>query len=216
MLEERTYTKVEIVQILRTKSIEGIKRKLSRYDVEFDDSGRGDNLSITIRKIRNPFKVFCILDLGIPAQTDFKKLREFYYYFFCDEEFSAMPFEVKQRRLEEQGTNISRQTISNYERYLTENNLIAPSSSNCIYYFADKDKQRFCDEAEYKEAWADYWKHKDELLWSNICIALMKDKYGGVAKKRYVPEYNAIEADTINYLIDLVIDGMENDFTITF
>ena len=44
----------------------------------------------------------------------------------------------------------------------------------------------------------------------------MKDKYGGVAKKRYVPEYNAIEADTINYLVDLVIDGMEDDFTITF
>ena len=27
----------------------------------------------------------------------------------------------------------------------------AATSSNCIYYFADKDKQRFCDEADYKE-----------------------------------------------------------------
>lgn len=216
MLELRTYTKAELTEILGTKSKQGIERRLSRSGVEYDENGRGDNLSITITKIGNPFKWFCILDLGIPPQTDFRKLREFYYYFFCDEEFSAMPFEVKEHRMDEQGKHISRQTISNYERYLTRNNLIAPSSFNCVYYFADKDKQRFCDETEYKEAWAEYWKHKEEFFWSSICISLMKDKYGGVAKKRFIPERNAIEADTINLLIDLVTDGMEEDFTIDF
>lgn len=54
MLEiNRTYTKPELSQMLGTRSRQGIDRKLIRYGVGFEASGRGESAVYTIRLIRD-------------------------------------------------------------------------------------------------------------------------------------------------------------------
>ena len=94
MLEERSYTKQELAELLGTKDRQGIKDKLDGYDVVYSIKGNGDNAVFKIKRLNDPFKVFCILELGFRPQCDFTKVRNLFWYYFNDEEFMAMPDEV--------------------------------------------------------------------------------------------------------------------------
>ena len=48
------------------------------------------------------------------------------------------------------------------------------------------------------------------------CIEIMKDKYGGVARKQAIPDTNAIEADMVDQLTSLVVNDIENYMKIEF
>ena len=85
MLEVRKYSIAELSTILGSTGKQAIDRKLERYGVEYTSTGRGQSLVYDITKISDPFKVYCITKLGIPAQANFEKIRNLYYYFFCDE-----------------------------------------------------------------------------------------------------------------------------------
>ena len=80
MLELREYTKSELSSILGTSDRQGIRRKLERYNIDFDESGHSNNAVFEIKNFERPFKVFCIIDLGVPAQVDFDKMRDYLYY----------------------------------------------------------------------------------------------------------------------------------------
>lgn len=215
MLEERTYTKAEISQILGTNSRSGIKNKLRTCGIIPQIEGRGDDMLLTITNIPDPFKVFCIYDLGVDPHTDFQKLRELYFYYFCDIEFRAMPDEVKENRMRGWGHPLSRQSIRKYEKYLEDKNMVG-DSSEYIYYFADGDYQRICDKEEYLEAWHEFWDNKEKYGYMLDCIEIMKDKYGGVARKQAIPDKNAIEADMVDQLTSLVVNDIENYMKIEF
>ena len=88
MLELRDYSIAELRTILGTKDKQGIDRKLIGYGVEFSSAGYGDRRIYTITRIPNPFKVYAITKLGIPAQADFTKIQNLYFYFFCVEGFA--------------------------------------------------------------------------------------------------------------------------------
>ena len=75
MLELRRYPKGELVAMFGTRDTEGLKRKLERYGVDFETSGRGGSLTFEIKEIKDPFKVFAITELNVDAGTDFKKMR---------------------------------------------------------------------------------------------------------------------------------------------
>ena len=151
MLDLRCYSKDELTEIFNSNDRQAIRRKLQRANVVFDEYGNGANWIIDIKKINDPFRIYCMTDLGFTGRTDFYKLRYYYYYFFSDEEFMTMPDEVKEQRMRDKGRSISRRTIAGYTRKLEERNMINRNTSNFLYYFAYKQTQRFTDRSEQKQ-----------------------------------------------------------------
>lgn len=206
------YTKPELTLMLGTRSKQGIDRKLDRYGVVYEVCGRGESAVYTIKGMADPFKVFAITELGFDANTDLTKLRNFYYHFFEDEIFMAMPDEVKEVRMREMGQDVSRQTIATYTRRLETNNLINRYTKNFVYYFANGDKQRMSDHDEYAQAWSGYWENIRNKINNYDAIANMRAYYGGVARKQPIPEINGIYNEKIEYLLSLIQQSIESEF----
>lgn len=211
MLDLRCYSKDELTGIFNSRNRQTIRRKLERAGVIFEEYGRGNNWNIDIKRLNDPFQIFCMTDLGFTGGTDFYKLRYYYYYFFSDEEFMAMPDEVKEKRMRDKGRDISRQTIAGYTRKLESRNMINRRTSNFLYYFAYKQTQRFTTRSEYGRAWAEYWNNKDRGLDNRDAITLMRSKYGGVARKQAIPEINGIYNEQIEYMLSLIYQSIENE-----
>lgn len=210
MLEEKTYSFQEMCTILKSKSKKSIDGKLKRYDVEFESAGRGEKVTYKIKKIRNPFKLFCIIELDFLGQTNFVALLQFLYHFFCDEYFMMMPDEVKEYMMNDFEYHISRQTITNYEKHLYKKGFIA-KSNDCYYYFADRHTQKFTDRKKYLEAWHDYWFLRNVYGEdSRSAMFWVKQKYGGAPMKQYKIELNAFTLKKVNTLINLIGDSIEN------
>lgn len=211
MLELRTYKKAELVQVFGTEDTQGLKRKLNRYGIKYQTDGRGSTLTFTITETADPFKVFCIDELGYDGRTDFVKLRNFLYCFLNDDEFRAMPDEVKAHRMQEAGKPMCRQTIAGYIAKLDAMELIDRNSGEYIYYFAYKDTQRIATRKEYSEAWKQYWQDKDNGADSMEAIAWMRFKHGGVARKQAMPQINGIYLEKINQLNTIICESIENE-----
>lgn len=212
MLELKRYSKAEIAAILNTHSKQGITRKLDRYGITYTAAGWGDNLVITITAIPDLFKVFCITELGFPAQCDFYKLRNFFFYFFADDDtFRSMPDEVIETLLTEKGKRVSRQTIAGWKNRLNQLGIIHLSQWEYIYYFAFKKHQRICEHAEYAKAWSEYWKNIKKGMPSFNAIEIMRFDYGGVARKQPLAEISAFYSETIMFLQDLIYESIETE-----
>ena len=206
------YSKPELTQMLGTRSKQGIDRKLDRYGVVYEVCGRGERAVYTVKGMADPFKVFAITELGYDANTDFTKLRNFYYHFFEDEEFRAMPDEVKEVRMRKMGHDVSRQTIATYTRKLEDNELISRNTRDFIYYFAYKQTQRICDRSEYVQAWFEYWDDIESGLNCYDAIANMMTDHGGVARKQPIPAVNGIYNSKIEYMLSLIQQSIESDY----
>ena len=211
MLELKSYSKSELSEMFGSKSTQALERKMERYGIAFDKEGRGASAVYEIAKISNPFKVFCIVELGFDGGTDFAKLRNFYYYYFNDEEFMAMPDEVKEYRMWKTGYPVSRQTIANYVRRLEVNELISKNTNNFVYYFANKQTQRIVGKEEYCQAWKEYWQDIEDGHSSFDAIWDMRVKYGGVARKQPIPEINGIYYDKIECMLNYIGQSIENE-----
>lgn len=211
MLEIRDYAKPELSAMFGTRDMEGLKRKMRGYGIVFDVDGRGENAVFTIREITDPFKMYCITELGYDGRTDFHKLLYFLYYFFNDPEFRAMPDEVKEVRTEEHGSKITRQTIATYTAKLDSKNLIDRNTNNFLYYFAFKQTQRMVEREEYLQAWHEHWARRRDG-WDNYSsIMQMFADYGGVARKQTIPEMNGIYTEQIEYLNTLVTEAIAKE-----
>lgn len=211
MLELRSYAKPELSAMFGTRDMQGLKRKLTRYGIVFDVSGRGESAVFTIKEIADEFKIFCITELGFDGATDFRKLQYFFYCFFNDDEFRAMPDEVKEVRTEEDGNKISRQTIAHYISKLNALNMIDRNTSNFIYYFAFEHTQRIVEKSEYSQAWHEYWDSRMNGMSNPDAIRQMRMHYGGVARKQAIPEINGIYNEKIEYLLTLVYKNIEKE-----
>ena len=207
----RTYPKPELSRIFGTKDKQGLDRKLTRYGIVFDVCGRGERATYTINAIPDPFKVFAITELGFDGNTDFTKLRNFYYHFFEDDVFMAMPDEVKEVKMRAMGHDVSRQTIARYTSRLETNNLINRHTKNFIYYFAHKEEQRITDREEYLQAWFEYWDDIASGLNSYDAIANMITDHGGVARKQPIPEINGIYNEKIETMLSYIQQSIENE-----
>lgn len=208
------YTYPEMVEIFETRDNQGIKRKLERYGIEYNCVGRGANVEYTIRKINDPFKVFCITELGFSAQTVFLKLRNFLYYALNDDDFLSMPDEVKEYRLKEKadtvGATASRQTIANWEQKFEKMELFHVDTGNFIYYFAYHHQQTYTTRQRYNSAWKEYWEQQKSGVEYEDRIWYMITNYGGIARKQEVIEINGIYKDTIDTLVNLVNDSIDS------
>ena len=211
MLELRTYTYAEMSALFGTRDTQGIKRRLDRYGIEYDAAGRGAAARFEIKTISDPFKAFCIIDLGFAAQTDFGKLLYFFYYLLNDEGFLEMPRETMEIRLKADNHTLTRQTIQTYLNRLSDAGLINQQSGIYRYYFAKGSALREATKEEYTEAWREYWQAKDKGLPAGEAIALMCANYGGVARKQQIIEINGIYNDTINKINEMVCACIEAD-----
>ena len=207
----RTYPKPELSRIFGTKDKQGLDRKLTRYGIVFEVCGRGERATYTINAIPDPFKVFAITELGFDGNTDFTKLRNFYYHFFEDDVFMAMPDEVKEVKMRAMGHDVSRQTIARYTSRLETNNLINRHTKNFIYYFAHKEEQRITDREEYLQAWYEYWDDIASGLNSYDAISNMITDHGGVARKQPIPEINGIYNEKIETMLSYIQQSIENE-----
>lgn len=211
MLELRKYEKAELAEILKTKDNHNIKQKLKRWGISYTQSGWGNNFEITITAIADPFKIYCITELGFGAGTDFQKVRNLYYAFFNDDEFMAMPDEVKEKRMRDNGRPISRQSIARYLEKLNTKELIHRNTGEYLYYFALHQNQRFVEYEEYLKAWHEYWCDVDSGLRSREAIENMIWNYGGVARKQEKPTPNVFHLEEIQYICDLIQESIENE-----
>lgn len=211
MLELRTYTKDEIIGVLGTKDREGIKRKLDGYGVEYTIDGWG-NYTLTITAINDPFRLFCITTLGIPAQADFDKLKTLYYHLFCCPEFATQPYEVMASKLKEEGEADppSNKTIGKWVAYLGTIDFVAFDRDDCVYYAIQKgqDGMRNCVEISketYCAGWRIYWEYRAKEG-TDLAYYRMYNYVGGHPCRRPKMKANGIYNKEIEQLIDILED----------
>lgn len=210
MLELKEYTLAELEEILGSNGKQAIDRKLKSWCISYGcDDIRGKGRHYTITAMENPFKVFCITEMGIDSHTDFDKLRDCFYYFLNDVEFREMPDEMKEAEMDKIDRRISRQSIAKYIKHLSKNEFVLLDSGEYNYYFAYKDHRQFTDMKTYREAWALYWETKKRVEYTWEALSEVISKYNGVPRKQPKPEFNVFWVDKINYLNGLVCDEME-------
>ncbi len=211
MLKVGTYSIVELKQILGTKDKQGIDRKLDRYGVEYTSKGWADKREYTISKIADPFKLYCVVELGIPAQADFEKIRNLYYYFFCVEGFTDLPLVEMAKVMEAEGVKIARQTITKWIDYLRRLDYINFTKSDCAYYaISRKQGKRICKEItrqEYNNAWCIYFDCRD-VEGCASAYEKMYNSIGGNPYKKPIYYQNAIKEAEIEELIEIIIDTL--------
>ena len=166
MLAKKSYSIAEMEELLRTKGKQNIDRKLERYGIGFTSDGRGSSRTYTIKHIPDPFYVYAIIKLGIPAQSDFTKIRNLYYLLFCAEGFAEAPLIEMERIMEAEGVPMARQTITKWVNYLQHIDYITLSADNIKYYVIYKNPM---GQKEYKEVDAETYK-KGENKENERCI----------------------------------------------
>lgn len=205
MLETRLYKFAEIAAYLHAGHARGVRDKLTRYNVDFIEGGgqRDQTKTYTITAIRDPFKLFCVFDLGIEPHTEFKKLRDFLFYLLTDDDFSWRPAEMMEVYLRRRFPNgASRQTITNYLKIFEAKNLIAVNGEY-VYYKVIRgtvQEHEIITEAEYKAAWAVYWDNRNGGDDSDLAFSRMYRWLGGVPRKQQKIQQNAFYTDTLDLL----------------
>lgn len=212
MLEVKKYSIAELSTILGSTGKQAIDRKLTRYGIEYTSSGRGSSLTYEITKISDPFKVYCITKLGIPSQANFEKIRNLYYYFFCDEGFADLPLIEMAEYMEAEGVPASRQFVTKWLEYLKEIDYINFDKRECKYYAIEKiaANEKICREItreEYGRAWAIYHQHKNTEGCA-CAYALMYNTLPGHPYKKPIYYENAIMFQEIQELIDIILDTL--------
>ena len=211
MLEVKTYSIQEIREILGSKTKQSIDGKLKRYDVLFETTGRGEKLIYTIKKFNDPFKVFCITELGFDANSDFRHLRHFFYHFFCDDYFMSMPDEIKEHLMDTAyHYHISRQSIAKYERQLARKYYVS-LDGEYFYYFAFHKTQTLTTREKYLKAWHMYWYWIEQGADSRDAMGEVIFTYGGVPRKQHKIEKNAFVLKKIDYILEIIGDSVEKE-----
>lgn len=213
MLEPRLYKFAEIAAYLHAGRARGVRDKLTRYDVDFIEGGgqRDQTKTYEITAIHDPFKLFCVFDLGISPQTDFHKLRDFVFYLLTDDDFSWRPMEMMEAYLRRRFPNgASRQTISNYLRIFKDRELIA-DNGEYVYYKVIRGAEQsheIITKADYSAAWAFYWDRRNDGDDSDLAFSRMYHWLGGVPRKQRRINQNAFYLDTLDRLEQYAAESM--------
>ena len=208
MLEVRDYSITELRELLGTKDKQGIDRKLTGYGVEFTSSGWADNRIYTITAIPDPFKLYAITKLGIPAQADFTKIRNLYFYFFCVDGFADWPMVEMEAILKEDGKQVASKTISKWLHYLERLDYVKFSQCEFTYYAIYKATNgtklyKEISREKYLEGWRTYFDSRDEEGCESAYIKL-RNHIGGHPYKRPAATHNAFYTAEIAELIEVI------------
>lgn len=216
MLKITTYTKQDLIELFNTDRLDNIKRSLNRLGYEYTTNGkRGNDLKLTITKTPDAFKMFCINELGVSAQSDFTLLRNFFYYFFCDEEFQQLPATQMANIMQNDNKYICRQTVVKWIEFLRNKGIIQIDNYNAVYYVSfTVGKNVYIEEItkeKYLEAWHKYWNVKKSGGSYEQARASMCKVNGGVVFKKPRIEENGFYNELIANLIDVILDSIAQD-----
>lgn len=210
MLELKNYRIAELRELFGTKDKQGIDRKLQGYGVEFSSSGWADNRIYTIKSNPDPFKMYAITKLGIPAQADFTKIRNLFFYFFFVDGFAEWPYGEMEAIMKEDGVDVSPKTISKWLNYLQHLDYISFSRSEFVYYSINKvDNQKIYTEITkklYLEGWHIYFDRKIEEGCESAYIK-MRNHIGGHPYKKAKFDVNGLRSAEIAELMEIVNDS---------
>ena len=217
MLEERVYTQEELAEALGTTALKNIKGKLNRYNIEYTATKAEKSYVFNIHKINDKFKVFCILDLGFAAQTDFSKLKYFLYFFFNDDNFNIKSHNLMAKELSDTFDKVfCRQTIKSWIEKLDKQNLFVRDISEYKYFSVSNENYKEISHEEYKEAWKVYWKHlskysDEEYIDYSGAFGKMYEVIGGKAVKRPRININGFYTYKIQKLTEYAVESIENE-----
>lgn len=210
MLELRDYRITELRKLFGTKDKQGIDRKLNGYGVDYTSSGWADNRIYTIKSVPDPFKMYAITKLGIPAQADFTKIRNLYFYFFFVDGFAEWPVGEMEAIMEEDGVRVSSKTISKWLNYLHHLEYLNFSRSDFVYYSVNKiNGQKIYTEIPkelYLEGWHIYFDRK-KIDGCGLAYFKMRHHVGGHPYKRPLFGMNALRSAEIEELMEVVNDS---------
>lgn len=213
MLEIRQYSIAELREVLGTKDKQGIDRKLKGYGITFHSAGRAEKRVYTIEGIPDPFKMYAITKLGIPAQADFMKIRNLYYYFFCVDGFAELPQLEMEAILEEDGYKMSYKVISKWLNYLEHLDYISLSTSEFTYYAINRvnDIKIYHEISRdlYLNGWHLYFETKDVEGTESAYIKMTRLVGGHPYKKPKIEENIILKAE-IEELIDVINESFLN------
>lgn len=214
MLECKQYPAPEIWKYVGARDNEGAKRKLNRYGVACFVNGRGESANFNITAVTDPFKVYCVFDMGFDPHSNFTKLRNYLFFLLGEDEYCWLPDEPMEQYMRSKGYSISRQTISKYREHLKSLGYIG--DGDYIYYRVyrdENDKQQYqqVKKEEYCWAWRLYWEKREEGWDSEGAYSCMYSAFGGVPRKQAVAEQNGIYLKQLNYLFDLVSNSIEKE-----
>ena len=206
MLEERVYTQEELSEILGTIEVKNIKAKLKRYNVDFTATKVEESYVFDIHRINDKFKVFCILELKFPAQTNFSKLKYFVYYFFNDNDFNLLSHKLMMKKLKDVfGEAPSRETIDKWVKKLRGQNLFIEDICEYRYFSVDKESYKEISHEEYKKAWNVYWEYLSQHSNYPEAFRKMYGVIGGKAVKRPLININGFYNDKIKKLTEYAL-----------
>ena len=218
MLECRMYSAPEMWKYLGVKDNAQAKKKLDRYDVVYFANGWGKNVVYNILEIREPFKMYCVFDMGFDPNSDFKKIRNYLFFLLGEDEFCWLPDEPMEAYMKSKGYTISRQTISKYRQRMELLEYVI--GGEYIYYRVYKDEdgnQRYCpvEKEEYCNAWHIYWDKRNNEQWdSEQAYAYMYACFDGVPRKQTKPYKNQIQKKELNLLMDMVAQSIYNEVSV--
>ena len=212
MLEVGLYSVAELRTILGVKTKQEIDRKLDRYLIKYRSNGRAEKRVYEITEVPDPFKLYCVRELGVPPQADFDRIRNLYYYFFCVEGFTDRPLIEMAKVMEAEGVEASRQCVSKWIAFLRKLDYIGFTNNECEYYAIsrDADGNRVCKEisrADYRDAWCIYFEWRD-IEGCGSAYTRMYNTIGGHPYKKPIYRQNALKYEEIEYLVDLIIDTL--------
>ncbi|MEE1263150.1 hypothetical protein [Ruminococcus sp.] len=214
MLEKRLYKFDEIADYLGTRNNQGLRNKLQRYGVKFQEEGRGRMKTFNILSIPDPFPLYCVFDLGIDYRTDFKKLRDFTFFLLRDDDFSGRSGEMMEEYLHNGGYQISRQTIAKYIALYERMDLIATNGETVyyrVYHEGLLQKHEVITKELYCKAWSVYWKKRRKNADSLLAFRCMYNFLDGVPRKQNKIVKNGFYTDTLNSLSELVAESFLNE-----
>lgn len=203
MLDTKTYTRQELIDIFKTDRLDSIKGKIKRRGYTYTTSGRGDTFTLTITGLPPRFREFCIERLGFAPNTDFERLKIFLYYFFFDEEFRQLPVGAMAWAIEKE-MYITYQTFSRWIHKLIDKGIICRSTIEFNYYACNSNQMPIRITKElYREAWKAYWGEREY----GYCHSMsnMMRVAGGKAHKFGVILDNGFAEDTIIELKEILI-----------
>lgn len=215
MLELREYTKEEIMSIcgFTDKKASNIITRLERMGYRCESNGKkGKNYRLTITAIpQDRFKDLCVSKLGIPAQSDFRILKTFFYRFFCDDEFQQLPFEEMERELEKDGKQLNRHIISKWANYFISKGWVNESTAEYSYYCTVKTAEGVSamtiTKEEYIAAWKRFGEVMKETKFRQLAWEEMRRVNGGVSYKKKKIEENGFYSE----LIDALVEAIESE-----
>lgn len=209
MLELRSYGNTELFEYLGTKNNSDTAKKLKRYNVEYTTEGRGKDCVYTITAINEPFRLFCVFDVGLDPRMDFTHFRDFMYLLLCDDDFNWRPAEMMEQSMRERGTPASRQTIGKWLKRLENTNLFSRAGEPVyyrVYKYFGVQEQEIVSKEEYADAWKIYFDCKARGYDSPAAYSAMYNAFGGVPRKQLRFEQNGIYGEQLNRLTDIVVN----------